>query len=349
MNKLFLGICFSSIIFLITGCSLSGSSSGETGGVLKTSDSGVSWELKRKVDEKQTLAKVDALEMVIDPLDNNRIYLGTKDKGIVFSEDGVETWKKIKFPANKVYTLAVNYSKPSEIYASGVLGERGKIYKTSDYGEEWQEVYTEPADGTMIISMAMDKNDPAVLYVGTSSGIILKTVDGGETWRSIYTAAGPISKIIMGGGGDSHIYYLVYESQVLVSGAAGDNFKIVGNNLGAASSELGKPYSLAVSDNDSGWIYVGTNNGIFKSSNAGETFAEINVLATAKSFPIRSLAINPQNSEEIVYSAAQAIYRSVDGGKNWSTFQLNTGKLISKIIFNPSDVNTIYASLRSFQ
>ncbi|MGW8185169.1 MAG: WD40/YVTN/BNR-like repeat-containing protein [Candidatus Moraniibacteriota bacterium] len=339
-------------VVILSGCSvgIGGSSSGEIGGVLVSKNSGVDWELKNRVDDKQNISKVDVLTVAIDPVDNERVYLGTKDKGVVVSKDGAESWEKIKFPANKVYGIAVNYFKPSDIYALGVSGERGKAYRTDNYGETWSEIYTEPADGTVIISLAMDKNNPMVLYMGTSKGVILKTVDGGETWRSLYTASGPVTKIVFGGGLDRHIYFVVQESQILVSDINGDNFKVISGAVNNVENKgLGKIYSLAVSDSDNGALYIGTDNGIFRSYNAGENLEEVGVLATSKGFPIRSMAVNPKNSQEIVYSAAQAIYKSTDAGKNWSTYQLNTGKLISEIIFKPSDVNIIYAGLRSFK
>lgn len=351
MKKYLQGLIGFSLMIILSGCSISGnSSSGEIGGVLATKDSGIKWELKNRVTDKQNISKVDVLDLVIDPVDNNRIYLGTKDKGVVVSRDGAENWEKLKFPANKVYGIAINYFKPSDIYALGVSGGRGKVYKSEDYGVEWKEIYTEPADGTVVISLTMDKNTPETLYIGTSQGVILKTVDGGETWRSLYTAAGPVSKILFGGGTDSSIYYLIQEQQVLVSDINGNNFRVINSDIAGKDSEkIGKIYSIAVSESDNGNLFIGTDNGILKSNNAGLNFERINILATATGFPIRSIAINPKNSQEIFYSAAQAIYKSLDGGKNWSTYQLDTGRLISKIVFEPSDVNIIYAGLRSFK
>lgn len=336
------------VMMIFSGCSLIGSkSAGEIGGVLKSANNGIEWELKNKVNNKQNITKVDVLDLTIDPVDTNRIYLGTRDRGIVVSKNGAENWEKLKFPANKVYGVAVNYYKPSNIFALGVKGERGKIYKTDDYGENWEEIYTEPADGTVIVSLAMNKNNPAVLYVGTSKGAILRTVDGGETWRSIYNAKGAVTKIMFGGGGDSNIYFLVYENQILSSDINGGNFKVIGAKLADKNKKMGKVYTLGASE--SGELYVGTDDGIFRSKDGGENIEEIGVLDTSKGFPIRSIAINPKNSQEIIYSAAQAIYKSVDGGKSWSTYQLNTGKLISKIVFDQTDVNIVYSGLRSYK
>ena len=349
MKKYFLtGI---SIFFalVISGCSLTGTdSSKKTGGVLKSGDSGTTWNLKNKVNEKTTINKVDVLDMAIDPVDNDIIYLGTKDKGVAVSKDGAESWEKLKFPGNKVYGVAINHFKPGNVYATGVTGGRGKVFRTDNYGQDWKEIYTEPADGTVVTSLALDKNNPAILYLGTSKGVIVKTVDGGSTWRNLYSAPDAITKIIFGGGTDSHIYFLANKKGVIVSDMNRDDFKSIGAKLLDEKSKMGVIYSIAVNDNDAGGLYIGTDNGLFRSFDAGETLEEVNVIASSKEFPIRSIAVNPKNSQEIIYSAAQAIYKSTNGGKNWSTYQLNTGKLISEILFNPSDVNMVYAGLRDF-
>ncbi len=337
-------------VAILSGCSLTGSSTaGEIGGILKSADSGVSWDLKNQVNDKQNISKVDIFDIAIDPVDNKRIYLGTRDKGVVVSKNGAESWEKLKFPASKVYGVAVNYFKPSNVVALGVYGKRGKVYKTDNYGEDWQEIYTEPADGTVIVSLAMDRKNPMILYIGTSEGAILRTVDGGDTWRSVYKATGPVTKILFGGGLDSHIYFLVHENDILSSDINGDNFKVIEGKLADIKNKMGKAYSIAVSQGDRNGIFIGTDSGIFRSYDAGENIEEIGVLDTSKGFPIRSVAINPRNSREIIYSAAQAIYKSVDGGGNWSTYQLNTGKLISGIVYNPSDVNVVYSGLRNFK
>lgn len=351
MKKYSFAVVLLFLVFTVSGCTILNTGTGgskKIGGVLRSRDAGIGWELKNKVNEKQTITGVDVLAMAIDPVDTQRMYLGTAKNGIALSKNGAENWEKLKFPGNKVYGIAINYYAPSNIYALGVTGGRGKVYRTDNYGQEWKEVYTEPADGTVIISIVMDKNNPSILYLGTSGGVIIKTVDGGETWRNIHLAAGPVSQILFGGGSDSHIYFLVHKKQVLVSDLNGDNIRVIGGKLKEGKAKMGAIYSMAVNDNDNGGLYVGTDKGMFRSFDAGENLEEVNILASSREFPIRSIAINPENSQDIIYSAAQAIYKSADGGKNWSTNQLNTGKLISSILYNPSDVNTVYASLRDF-
>ncbi len=349
---------------LFSGCSILNTSSEKSiGGVMKSVDSGITWEFKNKVNEKKSIAGVDVLQMAIDPVDTQKIYLGTRKKGIAFSDDGAESWVKMKFPATNVYGLAINRYRPGTIYASGSYRKRGKVFKTTDYGKKWEEVYTEPAAGTNITAMAISENNPHILYLGTSEGNIIKTVDDGKTWRKLYTAKALISQIAFGDGSDDIVYFVSYKNKLLATYDGGSNFEeLDGRNVSdennfsdnvknslKESIKNSLVYSIGV-DRSEGVrkLYVGTNNGLFRSDDRGKSFVKLDILSDPKKYPIRAIAINPKNSQEIIYTAAQAIYRSNDFGKHWATFQLDTQKVVGNVRFDPEDVNLVYVGLRSF-
>ncbi len=336
-------------IFSLSGCSVfNTTASNPVGGVLRSDDSGNTWHFKNKVSEKKNISGIDILQMAIDPIDTNRIYLGTKAKGIVFSTDKAETWSKMKFPANDVYGIGIDRFRPGTIYATGVYRKRGKVFKSVDYGKNWNEIYTEPADGTKITALSISNSNPEIVYIGTSSGAILKTVDSGNTWRKVYDAKGIISQIAFGDDLNQTIYVVVYKKKLLISKNSGATFSVAGNNDGNKIFRDAVVFSMAVDNSDNKNLYVGTNKGFLKSSDKGDHFEKINILSNFKKFAIRAIAVNPENFQEIVYGSAQAIYKSNDGGEHWSTFQIDTDKVVGNIKFNPDDVSMIYAGLRSF-
>ncbi|HFC77020.1 MAG TPA: hypothetical protein ENJ27_02220 [Candidatus Moranbacteria bacterium] len=345
---------FSSFIFLfavsLSGCSiLNTTTSKSVGGVLKSENSGMDWKFKNKVDEKKNISEIEVLQMAIDPIDTNRIYLGTKKKGIVFSTDGAETWKKMKFPANDVYGIGINRFRSGTIYATGVYGKRGKVFESEDYGKNWKEIYTEPADGTRVTALMISYNEPNVLYIGTSEGAIFKTVDSGKTWRKIYTTKGVISQILFGDSAGKIVYFVTYKKDLIITRDSGNSFEIAGKKQTDMILKNGLSFSIAVdNDEDGSNLYLGTSNGLFKSSDQGKSFKQLDILSDSSKFAIRSIAINPKNPQEIIYGAAQAIYKSVDSGKHWATFQIDTDKVLGNISFDPNDVSVIYAGLRSF-
>jgi len=343
MNKIILPFLILPLIFL-AGCSVNNSSSSAEG-VLKSMDKGGTWEAKVNAGEGKSIASLDILSMIIDPRNSQTIYIGTKKNGIFKTENGAEDWEKTDFPPIKVYAIILNPSDTNILYASGVWQGRGKIYKSENKGAEWKEIYTEPADGTVITSLNINKNQSQILYAGTSEGMIFKTMDGGNSWKNIFKASGAVTEIEFDSSTSETVYFEIFNKGILRTKDGGENIEDLTKNYKSAGVNSGV-FSLAVDSNNSGTLYAGLNGGMVKSADFGNTWEEVNILESSKKFPIRALAVNPKNSSQIVYSAAQAIYNSIDSGKQWSTFQLETSGIVEVIKFDPINPDILYAGLR---
>ncbi len=176
----------------ISGCSLGSSqSSSVPGSVWKSSDGGKKWELKNKLSEKASLPEADVLSLAINPQNSDNILLGMKTNGIFKTLDGGESWEAINFQSEKVYGLVMDPNDPQRIYASGVWEKRGKLFKSNDQGTNWEEIYTSPANGPLIIALSLSNKNPDTLYFSTSDKEVLKTVDGGKSWKSLFSAPNP--------------------------------------------------------------------------------------------------------------------------------------------------------------
>lgn len=344
-------------IFIFSGCSLGTSplgskSASKSENFLKSTDNGGTWTAKTKTGEKTTLSPADILSMAISPLDPNVIYLGTASHGIYMSKDGAENWANLKF-ADKVYGLVVGSVGESEvIYASGVASGRGKIFKREGESQPWKEIYTEPSDGTFISALATDRRNSQTIYAGTSDGVLIKSIDGGANWNNLNVSreklGALIANIVLDSKDPGVIYLAAYRKGIFVSRNAGSDFSEV--TAGMSQSMLGSSsvQSLFVDPSRGGTLYAGMDNGILRSVNYGQTWEALDIIESSKKFPVRALAINPKNSSEIIYSSSKAIYRSMDGGVRWNTFQLDTAKSISVIGFSPENTDTLYAGLRNF-
>ncbi|HAV11043.1 MAG TPA: hypothetical protein DCX32_00630 [Candidatus Moranbacteria bacterium] len=353
MNKTFLLAVFLSATFFLSGCSLDTSITQSTGANLmpkatfiKTSDSGEIWEPKMKVDEKKSISSINVLAVAVDPFDPNIVYLGSEKNGIFVSRDGAETWSQIKFP-EKVYGLALDHSARNVIYASGVFKGRGKIFKRTSEGSEWKEIYTEPADGTVISSLAMDKFNANVLYAGTNEGVIFKTTDGGNTWNNIHKAEAPVTSIAFDSANSNVVYFGVFQRSLLKTSNGGVSVENITSKISGLDGNQ-SVFSVTTDPRSAGTLYAGLGNGIAKSVNGGENWVNLNTLGSSRNFPVRVLAVNPQNSSELIYVAGKAIYKSTDGGVQWSTFQLDTAKDVGGIVYNRNNPSIIYAGLRNF-
>lgn len=354
MKKIFSGMLIFGAMFVLSGCSFSDplgsltatSNPTSNATVLKTMDGGTTWQVKNKIDDKKTIAGVNVLTMAIHPSDPNIIYLGTEANAVFMSKNGGESWSQVAF-AEKVYNILFNPQDPNVMYATGIFNGRAKIFKRLKEGEEWKEVYTEPADGTTISSLAIDRKNPAVLYAGTSDGVIIKTTDAGATWVNLKKAIGPIVAIGFDVANSSVVYFGIFQNGVMQTKNAGAEIEDITRKIDATGRAT-TLYTLVTDPYLAGVAYVGTSSGIFRGSNNGEAWAALNIIESSKAFPIRSIAINPKKSSELIYSSAKAIYKSLDGGVKWSTTQLDTSREISTLKYDPVDSSKIYAGFRAF-
>ena len=334
-----------SAVFLLSGCSLPGGNSPDIGSVLKTTDGGQTWEPKVKVNEKQTISAVDVLSMAIDSNDSQKAYVGTEKGGLFVTKNGGENWEKLNFPTTKIYGLAVDRFNPQILYATGVWQKRGKIYKSENGGADWGEIYTEPAEGTVVSSLEISKSGSQLLYAGTSDGMVMKTSDGGKSWKNLYKAKGPIIDISFDSGSDNTAYFAVFNKGILRTKNGGASFDDLTKGLQEATS-TSQVFSLAIDPGMPGVFYAGLDKGFVKGINFGDQWEKINILESSKKFPIRAVAVNPQNPNEIIYAGAQALYKSIDGGVQWSTFQLDTSRAVQIIKYDPLNPGIIYLGLR---
>ncbi len=353
-------------VVLLSGCSvklpIAGSALSTGGGSLwQSSDGGATFVAKVAIDEKQKIPAVDVVSLVFHPTDHRVMYMGTVSGGLFKTVDGAEHWERMNFPPVKNYGLAISSMNGDEVYASGILSGTGKIYQSQDAGKNWKELYTEPGQGTVITALASHPDYPDTLYAGTSAGVIIKSVDGGKTWKNLTAAKGPVTKILFQRGSPDKVTILVFEKEVIVSSDGGktwdsdtaQNFRpSASRSSGSSTSSIQTNpngiVSIAGDTKQSGILYAGAKNGLFRSVDNGKTWVALNIIESSKKFPIRSVAINPKNPSEVVYASGGAFYKSLDGGVRWATTQLEIDRGVSVIEYDPQDTGVIYFGLKKF-
>src|SRR5271154_5658920 len=124
-------------------------------------------------------------------------------------------------------------------------------------------------------------------------------------------------------------------------------------NIGSATMSGRVSAVAGVKENGRLTVYIGAaSGGVWKSVNGGTTFKPMFDKPTSQS--IGAIAIDPQNPKTIWVGTGEAwtrnsvsigdgIYRSIDGGENWTNLGLKNSERISKIIVDPKDSNVVYA------
>ncbi|MCF8367038.1 MAG: T9SS type A sorting domain-containing protein [Bacteroidales bacterium] len=180
-----------------------------TGGILKTTDGGQSWD--NIFDDKSVITIGD---LALDPDNSEIIYAGTGEAnassfnfvgdGIHKSLDGGQTWEHLGLEnSGYIGRVVVDHNNSDRVFvaANGNLfsanDERG-VYRSIDGGQNWERVLY-LTDSTAAIDLVQHPENPEILIAamwervrglnyrrsfGNSSGL-WKTIDGGDTWYEL--------------------------------------------------------------------------------------------------------------------------------------------------------------------
>ncbi|RTY92811.1 glycosyl hydrolase [Flavobacterium sp. RSP46] len=287
--------------------------------------------------------------------------------GILKSEDKGKTWQNMGLhDSHHISRILINPSNPDEVVV-GAVGhlyskneERG-IYKTTNGGKTWSKtLYID--DETGIIDVAVSPKNFKVQYAaswskdrkawdftgsGATSGIY-KSEDAGFTWKlftnaeSGFPVGEGVGRIGLAVYDDENVYAILdnqfkrplqskkSNSLPVAFSMPGDEFlKLPNKNLNSILKNYGLTEKYRA-ENIKHWV----QNGYLQPNEAVKVVLD---------------AINSLAETEVI---GAEVYKSSDGGKNWTKthqdfiddFFYSYGYYFSVISVDPNDVNKIYLS-----
>lgn len=298
-----------------------------SGGVWKTTNSGITWE---PIFDKEAVFSIG--DVTIDPNNSNIIWVGTGENnggrhlsfgdGVYKSLDGGKTWKNMGLKKSEhISDIIIDPKDSNIVYVSsqGPLwskgGERG-LFKTTDGGKTWNNIL-KVDEWTGVTSLVMDSRDPNTLYaatwqrqrtlqtyVGTGAGSgIHVTNDGGKTWRKL--------------------------------------------KEGLPETHMGK-IGLAISAINPDVVYAAIElnerkGGVYRSENRGASWEKMSDAVGGGTGPhyYQELFADPHRFDRI-YLASNYTQYSDDGGKNWSPLNVENKHVDDHAMaFHPTDPDFI--------
>ncbi|MBN1821196.1 MAG: hypothetical protein JW833_10790, partial [Prolixibacteraceae bacterium] len=268
--------------------------------------------------------------------------------------------------SGRIADLAVNPENPSEYYVGVACGG---LWKTVNHGTTFKPIFDDQAVFS-IGCLAMDPNNPNVLWVGTGENNsqrnlaygdgVYKTTDGGKSFTNMgLKTSSQIGKIMIDPR-NSNVVYVASQGQAWGPGGERGLYKTtdggktwerileVGEYTGASDMEMDprNPDILYVSFHQRErrvWSKIdgGPESAIYKSVDAGATWTKLKKGLPGGDVGRIGLALSPVNPD-ILYAVIElpdskgGVYRSNDMGESWE-------KRSDKVSSSPQYYNELYA------
>lgn len=282
-------------------------------------------------------------------------YLGASGGGVWKTEDYGTTWKNISdgyFTTPSIGDIGVAPNDPNIVYVgtgsdglrSNVIAGKG-MYKSIDAGSTWEHIGLKETGH--IGAVEIDPTNHNIVWVAAIGNAfkpnaergIFKTIDGGKSWEKVLFISDKVgfADLELLPGNPNVVYAAAWKAErkpwTIDSGGSNDEggiYKSVdgGKNWEKLSDGLPKgligKIDLAVSRANSSIVYAvieapGKEGGLYKSIDQGKSFVQVSseVGLVNRPFYYTNIEADPKNPD-IVYSMANPMLKTIDGGKSWS-------------------------------
>src|SRR6266496_539129 len=264
----------------------------------KTTDGGRTWKVIRNgiIDDS------DIFAINIDPRNANHI-IASACSGIYESLDAGDSWRKVQgIPSQSRRTRAIlqHPSVPGLVFAGTTEG----FWRSAKGGDNnsWMVTTSRQLE---INSIAVHPRNPNTVYIGTNNYGVMVSVDGGKNF--VPTNNGFSGRFVNTILPDREMANRVYATTINTTTGGGFFFTSSDGGASWQPSMRNMPprligYSILQDDRDGNTIYLGTNLGIYCSTDRGVSWAPLSA-PKPKPAPVRK---HPAARSKVRQTATQS-------------------------------------------
>ena len=312
------------------------------GGIYQSQDEGLSWSTVNNGLDNLNIGLVS-----ISSGSPEIVLAAGSEQGLYKTKNDGQTWYQVLDNNYKITAIAFPANDKKKI----IIGDnQGILYVSSDSGDTWQQSYQLKNSGAITaIAISPNFSVERTFIVGTEKSGIFKTTDNGLSFAEANQGLSDksITDIVISSDSknDQTFFVSTWHDGLFYSN---DDSKVwrkfsQGITRDSQADQLKQPHfnKVAVSPTFSQdqTIFLGGFNGLFKSTNGGQAWQEINTLFGGA---IVSLDVSPDYSNDSTVIAVTYVgfpYISQDGGTSWRHIEKGLELPRFKRNFRPIDSN----------
>ncbi len=325
-------------------------------GIYKSLNGGQTWNHK-----SEGFRAGFVFDLAIDPEDHRHILASAYRYGAYESFNGGETWGKTSGMPDEtvVYSFDFHPANSDIVYAAVRLETvynpsphyPGAVYKSINGGRDWVK-RSQGLPDDYVYDVAIDPNNPRVLYAAMHVTGVYKSVDGAASWFSV----------------NNNIHYrdvrsldIHPENSTIYAGMYDGKGVAYSTNGGAAWSTINSSlsqalyvYKLQLDPHDQKSLYLNTPDGLFRCQDSLYPSSQTPCARIAHDnryvFALALDKTSASNTGQIqtLYTGLQiyGLHKSINGAQSFSaSYNGLKSNVILSILNDPESPATLYASV----